>query len=420
MQCKINEPRTTQPQRLAAQKSRFEEEHRDPFAALEEDADRYQLLLLVKRVGKEGGFSPRMIQLLDYYLAYTTKEDWEEGSRPIVFQSVGRTAMDLGVSERQIQKLEKQLFAVGAITWRDSGNHKRYGLRDKRTGRLVYAFGVDLTPLGHLKNDLEDKLHQKRLYVEAWRATKRDISMCRRRIRSALIEADEQGIDKSQRAAWEEEYGAIAHQLRTHHSLQELRGLLVRHTELLRRLSGAIGQQGGRCARSEPTIAATDICADRSEEKFAHLEYSNPINQVSSRPAGVGLQEGGREEPEDQRRTLKPSCSTVSLRQALSGATDRFLQRLPHPSSQPNWSDLIEAAYEIRGELRISQQSWNDACRILGRPSAAVCVLLTDRGTTRVSGRVRLPDAYFQGMVRKGSHGKLRLDTSLLAHQREV
>ena len=49
------------------------------FAGLEETTNRYDLLLLVKKVGKLAGFTPRMIQLLDYYLAFTRDVDWGGG-----------------------------------------------------------------------------------------------------------------------------------------------------------------------------------------------------------------------------------------------------------------------------------------------------------------------------------------------------
>ena len=71
------------------------------------------MLLLVKKVGKLAGFTVRAIDLLEYYVAYTRDDDWKEGGRPIVYQSITRTALDLGVSERQIQKLESTLFACG-------------------------------------------------------------------------------------------------------------------------------------------------------------------------------------------------------------------------------------------------------------------------------------------------------------------
>ena len=97
------------------------------FEGLEEGMSRYDLLFLVKKIGRLAGFTPRLIQLLEYYMAFTTELDWEEGASPIVFQSLAKTSLDLGISERQIQRMEKKLCDLGALTWRDFGNHKRFG-----------------------------------------------------------------------------------------------------------------------------------------------------------------------------------------------------------------------------------------------------------------------------------------------------
>src|SRR3982751_1949914 len=129
----------------------------EAFEGLPQEVDRYDLLILVKRAGKGAGFTSAMIELLDYYMAFTRECDWEQGARPIVYQSVSKTALDFGVSERQIQKTEQALFKAGAITWNDSGNHRRYGQRHQKTGRIEYAFGVDLTPLAWLRAELEKK-----------------------------------------------------------------------------------------------------------------------------------------------------------------------------------------------------------------------------------------------------------------------
>lgn len=83
--------------RISSPRFRQSLEYCDDFAGLEEDQNRYDLLLLVKWVGKSYGFSSRMIELLDYYMSFTREIDWEEGSQPIVYQSLSKTALDLGV-----------------------------------------------------------------------------------------------------------------------------------------------------------------------------------------------------------------------------------------------------------------------------------------------------------------------------------
>jgi len=64
----------------------------------------------------------------------------------------------------------------------------RLARRSKDNRPYLFAYGVDLTPLAFLKSELEDKLHQKQLYVQAWQETKRKNSWYRRQMRSLMLE----------------------------------------------------------------------------------------------------------------------------------------------------------------------------------------------------------------------------------------
>ena len=140
--------------------------------------------------------------------------------------------LDLGVSERQIQRLEKSLHEVGAITWNDSGNHRRYGKRCKDTGRIVFAFGVDLSPLECLKPKLEELLHEKQLHDQAWIETKRQISYYRRQIKACLAELSDEGVGTVDEIRdFTDQYEAIATKIRAHMDLSKIRSLLKDHKE---------------------------------------------------------------------------------------------------------------------------------------------------------------------------------------------
>lgn len=399
----------------------------EEFCGLEENTNRYDLLLLVKRVGKAAGFTPRMVQLLDYYMAFTRDIDWEEGSRPIVYQSLARTALDLGVSERQIQKLEKQLFEAGAVTWHDSGNHKRYGHRDAETGRIVFAYGVELTPLAYLQRDLQGKLHDKQLYDQAWMETKRQISWYRRQIRSILLEQSE-AMSPDELRSWEAQYDQIAVQIRTHLDLDSLRTLLARHKELHQALSPrpiarSEGQGDGVDAgdREQETQKSTST----SDTAFVHIQ---PTKQQSSIKIDCSASPPGFQESVAEPSSQEPAGSGtglehVSLRQIASVASARFQQFLPHGSTPLSWADVVDAADRVRNALRIDQAAWANACRVLGRRGAAVCVLLTDLATDRAENAVRNPTAYLRGMTGKALNGELRLHNSvcgLLDSQRQI
>lgn len=398
--------------RVASDQLRHAERLCDDFAGLEEGADRYGLLLLVKKVGKLAGFTPRMLQLLDYYLAFTRDCDWEEGSRPIVFQSLSRTALDLGVSERQVQKLEAALFAAGAITWHDSGNHRRYGQRCVETGRLLYAFGVDLTPLAYLRGELEERLAEKQLYDEAWMATKRGISHHRRQLR-ALLSEFAVGDDTEDLAAWQQRYDEIAVQIRTHMDLAQLRSLLDRHSDLLSELLAAMGVEEGGVAPSSqraPVSEKTSKGSSTSERTFIHYKSTTqPFTDSGSR-GDAGFQESVADDPVTEDAVLSAGLQHVTLAMAVGAASARLAGELP---SEPNWSDVVAAAYRLKTPLGVSQASWSEACGLLGRTGAALCLLVTDRALDREENMVRQPAAYFRGMVDRGRRGELRLHSSL-------
>ncbi|MCG6157629.1 plasmid replication protein RepC [Rubinisphaera margarita] len=385
------------------------------IAGLEEGINRYDLLLLIKRVGSYAGFTPRQIQLLDYYLAFTRDCDWEEGARPIVYQSISRTALDLGVSERQVQKLEQGLFQLGAITWNDSGNYKRYGQRDAVTGRIKYAYGVELTPLAALKQELEKKLAEKQRYDQSWMETKRQISWYRSQIRATLQELREEGAQPAL-LIFEQRYDQIAVQLRTSLDLDKLTMLLQRHRDLLSDLTAAL--EGGSGKREEGAQRASSAektanCSASNETKFVHKESTTQesFNELNTEaPTGPGLQERLDEPLETKPPTADLGLQHVTIGMAVHAASERFRDLLP---LHPGWPDLVEAAYVIRRELKISQSSWAEACQALGRTGATLCVLVTDQACLRTEDPVRQPAGYFRAMIDRARCGELQLHRSI-------
>ncbi len=78
-----------------------------------------------------------------------------------------------------------------------------------------------------------------------------------------------------------------------------------------------------------------------------------------------------------------------------------------------NWNDFVEAAYRLKGELAISQNSWGRACSTLGRSGAAICLLLTDQAQQREHRPVLKTGAYFNAMINRAKSGELHLHNSI-------
>ena len=431
--------------RISSPRLRETIEQCEDFTGLEEGVNRYDLLLLVKRVGKAAGFTKSMISLLDYYMSFTRDIDWEEGSRPIVYKSLALTALDMGVSERQIQALEKQLFEVGAITWNDSGNHRRYGQRCDETGQILYAFGVELTPLAYLRGQLQDKLHEKQMRDQAWLETKRQISYYRRQIRAILVEAEErvggnntiQVLDESEILSFSRQYDAIAVPMRTYKSLDSMRDLLGKHKAVFDVLNTSVKSY------DKKILSQKDSSKDDSD--YVHYKYTKKpkiFKNITSRTSPIFLQKGVVENSQSQFELGedKQGCNRagekeaeslqeqdiisatglqhVTLKQLLNISSERFMAYFPIEPRPMTPSDFVNAAYKLKNTLGISQNSWGHASMTLGRIGATVCLILTDQANLREENRVMKPGAYFNAMINRAKSGELKLHQSVMGYLR--
>jgi hypothetical protein len=432
-QFQIHSQETTTPirgGRVSSPKLRKSLEEVESFLGLDANTKRYDLLTLVKRVGKTAGFTSRMIELLDYYMSFTRDIDWSEGHSPIVYQSLSRTALDLSISERQIQRLEQALFEVGAMTWHDSGNHRRYGQRCAETGEILFSYGVDLTPLAYLKDELEQKLAQKKAHDRAWMEAKRQVSWYRRQILAVLAELDEQSpIETQELAQFEAAYTELAKPIRTHIQMEDLQEMLVAHKKLHERI----------LKKLEDHSSTTSSCQESMKMSFkdaVNVVHYNSTNHLQSnkldtgKASPIGFQgrrnsevrehprpEARKESSADQsEKTISNTgIQHVTLNQVIHAASARFREQLPLAASQIHWRDFVEAAARLRPTLGISQQSWGNACVALGRTGAALCLLLTDHAALRTSDPVTKPAGYFMALINRAETGDLHLHRSIFA-----
>jgi len=439
----IAEQKQSRGGRISSSSHRKSYEQVEDFEGLEENVNRYDLLLLVKRIGKKAGFTPRMISLLDYYMAFTRDCDWEQGSSPIVYQSISKTALDLGVSERQVQRLEQSLFKVGALTWHDSGNHRRYGKRDE-SGRIMYAYGVDLTPLAFLKASLQEKLQEKRLIDAAWMETKRQISYYRGQIKAVMCEMelltlDGQGDYTDIITELDKKYAPISIQIRTHLPLEKLRALLASHKELYALAVDALEDHdlsavdNASINEDETIKMSPKNDSDDAYYNFTIKKQSNKLD-TNSMASPKSFQKASNEPVELQRVTdhqaetcsnedesftdeealiLQTGLQHITLKQALNASSENFRAHMPLANRPMNWNDFVDAAYKMKGDLMISQASWGRACATLGRNGAAICLLLTDQAQQREHKPVQKTGAYFNAMINRAKEGELHLHNSI-------
>lgn len=91
----------------------------DRFGGLPEGASIGQILAAFKRVAVPLGLGA-VRDLVDQLHAYSQAQDWQRGSRPLVWPSNAVLAERLGVSERHVRRLLARLIEAGIIVPLDS------------------------------------------------------------------------------------------------------------------------------------------------------------------------------------------------------------------------------------------------------------------------------------------------------------
>lgn len=89
------------------------------------------------------------------------------------------------------------------------------------------------------------------------------------------------------------------------------------------------------------------------------------------------------------------------------------------PSGPLTWAALVEAAHGCLADLGLNPALWREACGILGRNGAALCVIAIERGLDRPDGAaaepIANPGGYFRAMIARARSGELRLHRTIFA-----
>ena len=172
-----------------------------------------QLLAAFKAAAPRLGLAPRLVHAVDWLFRFTQPQDWERGGRPIVWPSALLQQEALGVSETQAKRLNRYLIELGLITMKDSPNGKRYGRRDAR-GRIVEAYGFDLSPLAARYREFVQLAEEGRAEREAMGRMRRRATIARKGIVQILETARDYDLAGEEWATLEREARAIVQELK--------------------------------------------------------------------------------------------------------------------------------------------------------------------------------------------------------------
>jgi replication initiation protein RepC len=382
-----------------------------------------QVLAAFKAAAPHLGFNPRVVHVIDWLFTFTQPQDWLEGSRPVVWPSAAMQQEALGLGATQAKAINRYLIELGLVVMKDSPNGKRYGRRD-RHGRVIEAYGFDLSPLFLRMAEFQAVAAQGRELREEMRRLRRRATIARNGLLQILETAAEQGFEDESWQNLEREGRAFARSLRSVERVEEMAiGVLSlerRQQEAREKLENQMVARAGSAPgtvnsdpkgpENRPHIYNYNLTIHPEQETVVAREGSKWSAAAVAPKSSVVIErteplkgEGGKPERSDSGAVLRVT-------------TDELIQLAPRlrpylGTSSPAWPDIVDAADWLRHDLGVSKPLWGEACLAMGREQAAIALALVSAKPAEHF--TASPGSYFHGLVTRAKAGNLNLSRTI-------
>lgn len=318
---------------------------------------RWQALTHVRTARHILGLKDRDLAVLRGLLSLLPAAQW--GGEMVVF-GANRTLADRcdGIEERTLRRRLARLAEVGLITRRFSPNGKRYAIRDTQ-GDILLAYGIDLSPLAAMAQQLADMAASAAAEAKALQVTKALI-----RDRLFHLQAAGCTIDP-----------VLAETAR----LSLRRNLdLATLEELLTCLTTAWDNHAEATADTHETsdLSASDSRNDRHILNHNQDNYDLTLTEESD------------------------TGEDISLAACLTEAPSAAAMALEKPRS---WPDVVKLATSLAPALGVKAQQWQAAQSCMGAMKAALAIL----GLVEAIDRIKSPQAYLARLIGQAQNGTL-------------
>ncbi|MDX0190342.1 replication protein C [Sinorhizobium meliloti] len=391
------------------------------YRRLAESADigtvtRAQLAVLAQSLTCTGLINGTESHLLVALINTAPAESFDKSGRPIIFKSNQQLAFEIGRSVGRVSRMLSRLFDAGLITMQDSGNYKRYPIRNV-DGEITDGCGIDLRILIVRYAELDELVRQVRAKKKAADAALRRYRGALRNVRYALSTAAELSAQVLDRIASRIErvsdfVGAAgkASSGMLRRATAILEWLVERLMRLPRRSAEVPETKNMTCPHVENgmhiQITTPHPFDDSSEERrSANAEQPNSLKAGSASKWAFEESLGRRRSEINQPRRLPQAM--VALQDVV-----RAVPALKTYGFAPtSWADLARAVPLMCRFAGISEDARARAVEQMGEQQAAVAVAVTLEKYDRQE--VSSPGGYLRAMTDRAAAGELYLARSV-------
>ncbi|CCM79679.1 RepC [Rhizobium mesoamericanum STM3625] len=369
---------------------------------------RAQLAGLAQTLTCTGLINGTESHLLVAIISTAPAESFDPSGRPIIFKSNRQLAFEIGRSAGRVSRLLSRLFDAGLITMRDSGNYKRYPIRNCR-GEIMDGCGIDLRILIARYTELSELVRQARI-------EKRETDAACRRYRGALraaryaLSTVEQHSKQILRhiGARVDRIDVLVGTARSASSK-----VLRRATVLLERLIEWLMRIPRKAAEAQEMESTTCTGVENDihipiTSPYISVESSNTWSSANANPTRNSIFEKSLELGENE---ISYSQNLPKAAVALQDVIKAVPILQVYGLAPKSWAELVRFMPLMCRFAGISEDARSRAVERMGEQQAAVAVAVTLEKYSRQE--VNSPGGYLRAMTNRASLGDLHLARSV-------
>lgn len=434
--------------------------------------NRFDLLRMAKRAGAHFGLSFGDLRVLELYVSYSKPEDWTADRRPIYTRPVFRSASDLGISTRHLNRCERKLEKLGLIFRDTRGDGGRGGYRrvkaagqegqggDANVVEISFSpYCIDLRPLAVAYDRLRacaEAADRHEAQIDATRAT---ISRMLRHANELTREAEAASDGDDALALMLSRINDLPDRTPQFRDLSRLSAMEAEITQFVEDLQEALRAIIDASIESK----GTDSCkqntqmSDAPDKTVAHKYITtNPLSVFrnrkdsstrsnerdtisTERPNGRnGLETKPREadgpvktgENSPVGKTVRGQGDPIGDADPSDGGSHesglQYLKTRDVIAAMPkewsfeltslggfSWRAFAYVAEAKLPELGVGDAAWREAVAVIGRRAAAVALMILDSNRSNPVCPVRSVGGALRAMTRRAEQGDLHLHRSI-------
>ena len=366
----------------------------------------FELVGALKRARAQLGIPGEVVDLVDCVFSFSEAQEWQAGSRPIVWPSNGLRANQLGITLAGLKKRVRRAFALRLISDKPSPNGKRFGVRPRGILDLDHTFGFDLSLMAVRHAEFTAAAARGRELYQATKALQRRGYAAKTALKQLIETAAEEALWTgywetlgSRCAALFPDLAGSDQPAQLAHTVTTLEGMRLEAEAVLTR---ALGDR-------VPSVAYGVNSPPKETPEGPLYNSTNHLSKSES-TCSSGFRESSRVEGS---APYPDAGIAAEVEERFSTAV--VVEAAPELASYcrsawPGWDELADSARLLCPQYEISQRLWGRACQSLGRHAATLALAVMIHQTNR--NPVRSPGGYFHNMIERAKRGELDLKRS--------